>query len=175
MRKFEIRYDPNDWRIFIDSSKSSLKVVLLNSGNFYAPIPIGHSATLQEKYENLVIIMDKIKYNVHKWAVCGDLKIISMILGQQGGYTKTPCFMCTFDNRDRANHWTKDFYDPRTLVVGEMNVVRESLVDPAKIILPPLHIKLGIMKQFVKAMSKDGDAFKYLHELFPSLSEAKIK
>lgn len=40
MQKFDIKYDPNEWRIFIDSYKCSLKVVLLNNGNFYVPIPI---------------------------------------------------------------------------------------------------------------------------------------
>jgi hypothetical protein len=31
------------------------------------------------------------------------------------------------------------------------------------------------MKQFVKALNKEGEGFKYLHSVFPSLSEAKIK
>jgi len=42
------------------------------------------------------------------------------------------------------------------MVVGEKNVIAEPLVDRSKIILPPLHIKLGLMKQFVKALDKDG-------------------
>ena len=46
---------------------------------------------------------------------------------------------------------------------------------PKKILLPPLHIKLGLMKQFIKALSKDGDCFKYLTKKFPHLSEAKLK
>ena len=29
--------------------------------------------------------------------VCGDLKVISLILGQQGGYTNFPCFLCEWD------------------------------------------------------------------------------
>ena len=41
--------------------------------------------------------------------------------------------------------------------------------------MPPLHIKLGLIKQFVKALDKDGAAFKYLQNLFPKLSEAKVK
>ena len=31
------------------------------------------------------------------------------------------------------------------------------------------------MKQFVKALNKEGEGFKYLHSVFSSLSEAKIK
>ena len=39
----------------------------------------------------------------------------------------------------------------------------------------PLHIKLGLMKQFVKALDHDSAAFRYLLSYFPKLSEAKIK
>ncbi|EFN87229.1 hypothetical protein EAI_08559, partial [Harpegnathos saltator] len=34
----------------------------------------------------------------------GDLKISSMILGQQSGFTKNLCFLCLWDSRDRQNH-----------------------------------------------------------------------
>jgi len=37
-------------------------------------------------------------------------------------------------------------------VPGEKNVVSPPLVLPEKIYLPPLHIKLGLMKNFVKGM-----------------------
>ena len=41
--------------------------------------------------------------------------------------------------------------------------------------MSPLHIKLGPIKQFVKALDKHGAAFKYLQNLFSKLSEAKVK
>jgi hypothetical protein len=49
------------------------------------------------------------------------------------------------------------------------------LVDPQEVLLPPLHTKLGLMKQFVKALQRDGNCFKYLCSKFPGLSEAKLK
>ena len=49
-----------------------------------------------------------------------------------------------------------------------------SLVDPNKIFLPPLHIKLGLMKNFVKALNKSGDGFKQIEMLFPKISVAKL-
>lgn len=97
-----------------------------------------------------------------------------MILGQQGGYTKFPCFKCYWDSRDKKNHWKKKC-KKRELVKGQKNVVHENLVAKEDILLPPLHIKLGIMTQFVKALPKDGDTYLYLSEIFPGLSEAKIK
>lgn len=39
---------------------------------------------------------------------------------------------------------------------------RKSLVDLKRTLLPPIHIKLGLMKQFVKALLKEGECFNYL-------------
>lgn len=50
-----------------------------------------------------------------------------------------------------------------------------NLVDPKKILLPPTSLKLGLIKQFVKALDKEGHCSKYLCTKFPRLSEAKIK
>lgn len=63
----------------------------------------------------------------------------------------------------------------KTLKVGEHNILEEPLIDPKNILLPPLHIKLGLMKQFVKTFDRSGALFKYLTDKFPNLSDAKIK
>lgn len=176
MARFKIEYAPDEWRLFIDSSKRSLKAVLLHNGNKYASIPVGHSVHLKECYENLKLVLSKLCYSDHKWTLCGDLKVISMLLGQQSGYTKFPCFLCEWDSRDRKQHYIQKAWPLRkSLQVGVKNVERRSLVDPKKVLLPPLHIKLGLMKQFVKALPKEGECFRYLCGLFPGLSEAKLK
>jgi len=41
--------------------------------------------------------------------------------------------------------------------------------------LPPLHIKLGLMKNFVKALDRNGAAFLYLRQKSPLLTDAKIR
>jgi hypothetical protein len=48
MEKFNIEYDVNEWRLFIDSSKISLKAVLLHNGSKYASVPVGHSVHLKK-------------------------------------------------------------------------------------------------------------------------------
>jgi hypothetical protein len=53
--------------------------------------------------------------------------------------------------------------------------LHRNLVDPKKILLPPLLNKLGITKQFVKALPKTVNCFKYLCKTFLHLSEAKLK
>lgn len=170
------QYDASDWRLFIDSSKRSLKCVLLHNGNRFGAIPIAHSTKMKEEYDTIALVLQKIKYQEHRWVICVDLKMVNFLLGQQGGYTKYPCFLCLWDSRDRQNHWIKKEWPKREkLVVGKENIIAESLVEREKIILPPLHIKLGLMKQFVKALDKDGPCFGYLRLKMPHISIEKLK
>ncbi|GBM96233.1 hypothetical protein AVEN_250844-1 [Araneus ventricosus] len=61
------------------------------------------------------------------------------------------------------------------LIPGVKNEENEPLVASEKIRLPPLHIKLSLMKNFVKAMDCGGSGFQYLRVKFPKVSETKIK
>ena len=56
-----------------------------------------------------------------------------------------------------------------------MNVENQPLVEPIKILLPSVHLKLGQMKNFLKTMNQEEAAFTYLWEKFPRLSEAQLK
>ena len=48
----------------------------------------------------------------------------------------------------QKNHWgTRVWPQRKTMTPGLMNIVRKSLIGPEKIIFPPLHIKLGLIKQ----------------------------
>ena len=81
-----------------------------------------------------------------------------------------------WDGRDRENHWTRKEWPKRdTLKAGMPNVIHEPIVSRDKIIFPPLHIKLGLMKQFVKALHLDGECFQHILRAFPGLSYEKIK
>ena len=55
-------------------------------------MPIGHSVHLKETYKNMNMLVMKIKYDKHKWMVCRDLKVLRMLLGQQGRYAKYASF-----------------------------------------------------------------------------------
>jgi len=137
-------------------------------------VPVAHSVYFKENYNNLKLVLEKIKYEKHKWLICGDLKIICMLLGQQQGYTKFPCYICEWDSRARDKHWTQRQWPVRNnLIVEDNNILRSNLVDPKNILLTPLHIKLGLMKQFVKALNKNGNCFQYICNKFPQLSEAQ--
>ena len=52
-------YNPDEWRLFIDSSKRSLKCVLFHIGNKFACISIGHSVIVKEHYVNVKMVLKK--------------------------------------------------------------------------------------------------------------------
>jgi len=79
-------------------------------------------------------------------------------------------------NGTKTLHYLKrDRPQRKTLKIREKNVQHPALAEWHKMLLPPLNIKLSLMKNFVKAMDRTGSAFKYLAEKFPQLREAKIK
>ena len=169
-------YDPRDWRLFLDSSKRSLKCVLLHNGNIYSAVPIGYSVSLQEKYNDIKTVINLINYHEHNWIICVDLKVVGFLLGQQHGFTKYPCFLCMWDSRARDRHWTQEEWPPRdTLTAGMPNIIHEPIINREKIIFPPLHIKLGLMKQFVKALNTENECFQHIVSVLPALSYEKIK
>ena len=59
--------------------------------------------------------------------------------------------------------------------VGESSVVAEPLVDRDNFIIPPLHVKLGLVKNFIKSLDKTGEAIQFLKEKFSKLSVSKIQ
>lgn len=173
---FDFEHKPEEWRLFIDSSKSGLKAVLLHNGNMQPSVPIAYSVTLKETYTTMSIVLDTIKYNEHKWQIVSDLKVVAQLTGLQGGNVKYPCFLCRWDSRDRANHYVKNDWEIRSNYdKGKHNLMQDPLVESRKIIIPPLHIKLGLIEQFVKTLPNDGNAINHLQQMFPKLSSAKVK
>ena len=65
----------------------------------------------------------------------------------------------------------------KTTSVGASYIINKQLVSRDNIILPPLHIKLVLMKQYVKTLNKNkhGDCFKYICRKFQGLSIEKLK
>jgi len=103
---------------------------------------------MKESYESMKLLLGKIKYDEFKWKLCGDLKVVALLLGMQLGYTKYCCLLCEWDSRDKKNHCVNKLWPKRTsLTTGEKNVFSPPLVLPEKIFLPPLNIKLGIIKK----------------------------
>ena len=92
--------------------------------------------------------------------------------------TQNTLASCACDIRSRADgeHYEKMLWPTREeLTPGMYNVIMEPLVSRKKVLLPPLYIKLGLVKQFVKALGFEGEVFQDIRSMFFRLSDAKIK
>ena len=98
-------YEDSDWRLFLDSSSKSMKAVLLHNGNLKPSVLLAHSVHLKELYDNLKIILETINYDKHLWKISADLKVIGMLRGMLGGFTKYYCFLCLCDSRATDEHY----------------------------------------------------------------------
>ncbi|KAJ4440809.1 hypothetical protein ANN_10655 [Periplaneta americana] len=92
------------------------------------------------------------------------------------GYTKYYCFVCPWDSRDRKNHYIrKEWLKRESFIPGQKNVKHDALCNPENVYLPPLHIKLKLMKNFVKAMGSTPGFMNLKQFKFRKISDAKIK
>ena len=131
---------------------------------------------MKENYQNVKALRDALNYAEYEWDVIGDFKMVAFLMSLQGGFTKLPYFLCLWDSRNTSLHYKVRNWPLRSSYdVGVHNVKLAPLVDAKKMLFPPLHIKLGLIKQFVKKMNPEGEAFKHIQELFPKLSQAKVK
>ena len=160
----------SEWRLFVDLNKTSLKGVLLHNGNEFPSISVAYALYLREWYEVMKLLILKINYHAHCWLICLDLKVIAILLWLQTGYAKYFCFLCYWDSRARDKRYTvKVWSELNSFEPGQRNVAEDPLVDTKNVILPLLHIKLGIVKHFVKAIVRNKKAFGYLKSKFPKL------
>ncbi|UYV64915.1 hypothetical protein LAZ67_3002413 [Cordylochernes scorpioides] len=75
------------------------------------------------------------------------------------------------DDSDRQEQQSDD----TNFEAGHKNIVNLPLIDSENIYLPPLHIELGLMKNFVKAMDRNASGFTYLKQKCSSINVVKIE
>lgn len=176
-------YNPDEWRLFIDSSKLSLKVVLLHVTNKVPAIPLAYSTETKETHQVLQQIMLDINYEQHQWKICCDLKVVTMLCGLQSGRTKHMCFMCKWVSTWKKDEGAELKYQEKNLElrnesdkIGDFNLISKPIVENTeKILLPLLHIKLGVVKSFIKTIHGQGKIAERLKEIFPGISDDKLK
>lgn len=154
------------WRIFIDSSMSSLKAVLLHNGSIYPEIPIFFSRSLAEGYDTLKYLLEQIDYKQlggkFKFKICADFKVINILRGLQSGNVGHPCIYCTWNSRKKEQQYggvqpSREASKKKTRssagrATEAFNVINDPLVDLSNILLPPLHIGLGLFSQLIKSI-----------------------
>jgi hypothetical protein len=76
-----IRYNLEEWQLFIDSFMHCLKAVLLDKGNILPSNPVACTNHKREKYENVKEILSFVNYKTFQWQICGDLKVSAIFMG----------------------------------------------------------------------------------------------
>lgn len=171
-------YRDCDWRFFLDSSKTSLKGVLVHIGNVFPSVPLLYHTQTEENTESIKRALRLLDYPAHKWKISTDLKIVAVLMGMKPGYCRMQCYMCKWEGRKDNLHWNfTNGYEWPTRESYEINehesIVNEPLIDPKNIIIPPLHVKLGLVKNFIKALGEPGRD--YLNHFFSKLSVKKLE
>jgi hypothetical protein len=87
------QHDPNEWRLFIKSSKLGFKSVLLHNVNKYPSVPIAHAAhTMDKSFGNMHYPVKHIQYYKYYWHIFGNLKVVMFLLRLQLVSKKFYCF-----------------------------------------------------------------------------------
>jgi len=94
MDAMHMRHSCEQWQLFIDVSKTSLKAVLLHNGNKLPSIPVAYAPSTEETYTTMNNILVEVDYKKYQQEVCADFKVITVLLGLQADYTKYSCFLC---------------------------------------------------------------------------------
>ena len=131
-------------------------------------VPLVWAAKMKETHESVKLLLDLIKYTAHGWYICADLKVVAILTRLQTGHKKHLCFLCLLDSCDNKNHFICKEWSARTqATLGRYSIKNMPLVDPNKILLPPLHIKLGLMKTYVKKLPKrESHGLKFLKDIW---------
>ena len=120
--------------------------------------------------------MEAINYDKFKRQICGDLKSDCITTWTTRKIHKILLLLLWMGQQSSVSYYSrKDWPARKSLEPGIMNVENQPLVELSKILLPSMHLKLGLTKKSLKAMNQEEAAFTYLREPFPRLSEAKLK
>ena len=105
------------------------------------------------------------------------LKVVGILMGMQGGFAKHCCFLCLWNSLATKEHYIRRIWSVRkSYLTGVVNIKNVPLVDTQNIFLPSFHVKLGIIKNFVKAMGKSNfNGFAFLYKKFSSIRQAKLQ
>lgn len=100
-----------------------------------------------------------------------------MLMGMQEGFTKFCFFLSLWDSRCTAKYYIKHDWEPRKIYEpGTVSVQHIPLVNPIKIFLPPLHIKLKLTECLVKAMADTiTQELQYVSKKSPNITTANWK
>jgi hypothetical protein len=120
------------------------------------------SVATKEAYDSMSTSLNELNYNKHCWQRCQDLTMTGLysdcvllfsfhVVGQSSNskhYTVKQC------NGQPASQPARQHSLPRTC-----NVKNTALLNPEIVLLPPLHIKLALLKNSVKGLDNSVEGF----------------
>lgn len=167
-------YDPDDFLLFLDGSVSGLKVALLKTNGVIPPIPLCLWNNCAESYATVQKVFNDLKYSEHQWKICADFKMLQILMGlRSGGNIRHPCIFCEFHAQSKERFDKIDWKYRDTFTVGAFSVQNPPLAQSNQIVLPVLHIKLGIFKQYIKYLNNEA-ALQSLISIFPRTTATKL-
>ena len=137
-------------------------------------LPVAYTRQTRETPDLIKFVLEQIKYKEYMWDICGDFKIIGLLMGLQPGNIKYGCFLCQWDSREKSQYLIMEWLARTPCIPGIQNMQYEPIVPKDKILMPPLHIKLGLFKNFIKALNKESRAMNHLQSIYPKLTKAKL-
>ena len=48
----------------------------------FSSVSLVHAANMIESYESIKLLLAKINYGEYQWKLCGDLKVVALLLGK---------------------------------------------------------------------------------------------
>jgi hypothetical protein len=130
---------------------------------------------MKEARDYMKLPLNCINYKKYQWQLCRDLKVVAIFLRLQQGYTKFCTLLCEWYSPAKTSYYKRNRPSRQPLERGTKNVQHLPQVESSNTLLRPLHIEVGLMKNFVKATDQIEQAFRYVAHKFPGISAAKIK
>lgn len=106
-------------------------------------------------YEIMKILLYKTEYRRFQWQICGNFESCRPNTGFTVGVHEWNGIVGLKKNQCVKKQWS----EKSNLTTGIRNVICESLINSEKVL--PFHIKLGLMKNSVKATNKYSEDFLY--------------
>lgn len=175
MKSLEHNRKCEEWQLFMDASKTSLKGALLDIRIKFQSICLFHCTQMKKPYENMKFLFSCIQHNMNCWNICGCLKVIALlVVTQLGLYAVLLLFMwmgqlCKISSlfcKRMAQTWaisnrTKEHMQ-WTISTSKGNICNSITYQAS-------------MMNFVEAMDHTRKAFQYLEQKFPQMTESKMK
>ena len=79
---------------------------------------------MKETYETMKEILCLINYDKHQWKIVSKLKVLTILLGMQGGNTKYPCYLCEWDSRAKGHYKCSYWPQRKPYQIGKKNVLK---------------------------------------------------